>query len=83
MTLLNRNVTGEASISSTARAQSLLNPDNIHELFLDYTYERYTTIQKRFGLNSNDQVVALHSYLLNQIEQFLQQDEEYIAIAYS
>ena len=81
--LLNRNVTGEASISSTARAQSLLNPDNIHELFLDFTYKRYDTIRKRFLLTSNDQVMALHAYLLDMIEKFLQQDEEYIAVAYA
>ena len=27
--------------------------------------------------------MALHSYLLSQIEKFLQQDEEYIAVAYA
>lgn len=53
--LLNRNVTAEAAeISNLARSQSLLNPDNIHEFFLDYTLGEYSTLKKRFGLVSNE-----------------------------
>ena len=70
--LLNYHVTNETfEEGSSARVQSLLNPDNIHELFFNYYQGRYDSIRRRFELTSNDQVDAVHDYLVDQIEYFL------------
>ena len=62
--LLNRNVTDPAQANGTAvRVQSLLNPDNLHVLFLGYYEKKYSLLRKRFGLDSDEQVDYLHSYL--------------------
>jgi len=52
--LMNRTVTNATqAIGSSVRVQSLLNPDNIHVFFYDYTFQKYEDIKKRFALNSN------------------------------
>ena len=64
------------------RVQSLLNPENIHEYLLDYTYGNYEDIKKRFALNSNMQVDAMYDYLIDATVIFLQQDCNYESVAY-
>ena len=56
---------------SSARAQSLLNPDNVHELLYQYSISAYAVIKKRFMLDSDEQVDALVDYSSNQIAEFL------------
>lgn len=71
--LLNRTVTSATkAVRSSVRVQSLLNPDNIHEYFFDYSLGKYEDIKKRFALNSNQQVDAMHDYLIDATVVFLQ-----------
>jgi hypothetical protein len=59
--LMNRKVTNpDDAILSSVRVQSLLNPDNIHIFFFDYTLKKYDAIKLRFGLSSNRQVDAMY-----------------------
>ena len=69
-------------MGSSVRVQSLLNPENIHEYLLDYTYGNYEDIKKRFALNSNMQVDAMYDYLIDATVVFLQQDCTYESVAY-
>lgn len=80
--LMNRTVTSHDVSMSSARAQSLLNPDNVHEFYYQYSIGAYKTIKKRFKLSSDRQVDALMDYMTYQIEYFLNQGEHYDAVTY-
>ena len=50
-TLLDRNVQVKAN-RTASRVQSLLNPDNIHQFFLDHSSRKYSLLMQRFTLTS-------------------------------
>jgi hypothetical protein len=82
--LMNRKVTNpDDAILSSVRVQSLLNPDNIHIFFFDYTLKKYDAIKLRFGLSSNRQVDAMYGYLLDSTQRFLSMDCSYDSVAYA
>ena len=64
---MNRDIMNSTYAKSSARAQSLLNPDNMHELLYQYSIQAYSTIMTRFELHSTEQVDALVDYASYQI----------------
>ena len=48
----------------------------------DYSYGKYDDIKKRFALNSDTQVDAMYSYLIDATVIFLQQECSYETVAY-
>lgn len=56
---------GLASIASFDDSASIFNPRNLYDFFSSYQAKRYENIKIKFKLVSDEQVEAIHSYLIS------------------
>jgi hypothetical protein len=58
---------GLASVASFDDAASIFNPKNLYDFFSSYQAGRYENIKIKFKLDTEEQIDAIHSYLLDYV----------------